>query len=304
MADQESEPVCSVAEGRLLLRDVTNAVARGRNQEAARLLVQRASEGRIPRRHQMAKWLVSILGQQVTTRLIEAFVHFPCFYCKKGRLQCEMCSGRGHFGGQGPCGRCLGMGIERCDFCDGAGWVTVNYIPEGLRPLVIRKRMQLAIERIAEALKQPVPSPSARNHASITRKCYLLLLRLDRPMGVFENAVVAVKHMPGTYGPAVGKLSDLIDTCARLANEAEDKIRDTLRCLGGTYRLVAGQCGREVRKRAEETASFFELMLDPASTFAGTSLEHPFLHQAIIERVSRSSAKTSRKHKTRAPRGE
>jgi len=281
---------------------VVQALERGRRQDAARLFLQGLSHGIAPQDKPLLKWLSRAIGKELTAKLVNAFVHFPCFYCKKGRTRCEDCDARGSLEEGTPCRTCVGIGVARCEFCDGSGWVTLEYVPEGLRPVVIRNRAALALQRMRNLSRQPVGRPSSGDADKTVKRCSQFLLNLDRQMGVFENVLVAVEHLPEADHAKV-KLRSLADRCVQTAAKGENRIRETILCMANAFRAAAKTAGKGSRKRsqAERRAEFYAALVDANRTLAGTGLEHPFLHKAVNEAIQRSEpqAQGGGSHKSR-----
>jgi hypothetical protein len=185
----------------------------------------------------------------------------------------------------------VGIGVARCEFCDGSGWVTLEYVPESLRPVVIRSRAVLAMQRMKALLERPVPRVTASEPDKAIKRCSQLLLNLDRQMGVFENVVVSLAHLPASDG-AKAKLRSLMGKCGQIATKGEDRIRDTILCLGEAYRAKAKTAGKgsKAREQAGQQAEFYVSLVDADRTLAGTGLEQPFLRKTVNETVRRSGS--------------
>lgn len=287
MAQDETSPPYPEGHVRRAMRGVVTALERNRSEEAVREFMQITSAGITPKSERTTTWLVSMIGKALATRLVEAFVHFPCFYCRKGRVDCEICSGRGHNSGGMPCERCIGMCVERCDFCDGSGWVTMNYVPEGLRPPVIKGRAALAIQRMKALLELPCPEVRCRDPQVSIKRARLMLLNMDRQMGVFENMVLAFGGLPADWRKARAAIKPVIRKCVLLAARAERRTCELVQVIAEGHRCLAGLMNPDSkdRKRLRQQARYYESLIDPERSLAGTGLTHPFLHDAISDVV-------------------
>lgn len=120
----------------------------GNFQAAANLFIEGQKKGLFPPDHTLASKLVREIGKNATEKLIIAFSHYPCQFCTKGRTKCKDCEGRGKIQDDTMCEQCIGLGVARCDFCNGSGWMAIEDIPEGLHIMVLTTRIQTAISRI------------------------------------------------------------------------------------------------------------------------------------------------------------
>lgn len=283
MAPGEASPPFSDDCIRRAMRAMVTALGGNRSDEAVREFMQIASAGIVPRNERMAAWLVSIIGKPLAAKLVEAFVHFPCFYCKKGRVDCETCGGRGHNSNGRPCERCIGMRIERCDFCAGSGWVTINYVPEGLRPPVINKRAALAVQRTKALLKLSLPEAHPGGPQAAMKQTGIMILNIDRQMGVFENMLLAARSLPADWRRSRAAIEPVIKRCVLLAAQGEQRICELIHVIAESHRQAAESPNRDAkdRKRLRQQAHYYDSLVDPDRSLTGTGLTHPFLHEAI-----------------------
>ncbi len=293
------------AKAKRVMRDVLRELDLDHRAEAARLFVKGLSHGIVPEGADLAEWLVETVGTEAAARLIVAFVRCPCFYCEKGREACENCGGRGHSRSGAVCERCAGLGVARCDFCDGSGWVTLNYVPEGLQVRVLVDRAHLAIRSIGKQLEQRVPRPSRSAPARSLKECARLLLDLNRAMGVLENSLVAARELAERDRQWKDRLARVARSSIRAGAKGEARILEIIRCMAALARLQAESAARGSadRKLATRRADFYESLLDPAKMLAGTGLAHPLLHEAVGEHLRKARrGENSEKVARREPR--
>jgi len=278
-----------------LLRKVLSELNRGRGSEAARLLLDVESRSPVPQETDLVEWLSARIGAKPTAKLVDAFVHLPCFYCKKGRSKCETCEGRGYLRDDMICDRCIGLGIERCDFCDGSGWVTIGDIPPDLKSPVLMRRVKIAFARI-EGILRRVPSIVSGNRAPASfRNAAQLLINLDRQMGVLENAVTAAKDVTDSQPDRAKEMAKLVRACVRAAVKVWPKATALIQHMAnGSRREVEGADSQSgARARAERRAELCE-SLAASDMLSGTSLERPFLRRAVLDHRARRSASSGR----------
>jgi hypothetical protein len=232
-----------------------------------------------------------VLGKEAMAKLIDAFVHAPCFYCKTGRIPCDECDAKGHLEDGTPCRTCVALGIARCDFCDGTGWGTLEHVPEDLRPVVIKNRFALGFERMKKLLNRRIPRTRRDDPGKTVKRCSELLIMLDRQMGVFENTYVAFQGLSES-DEAKRKLNSVIKKCIRAGAKGEVRIQEILSRMADTLSAngTVGATESEHPSHAEQKASFYASLADANGTLDGTGLEHPFLHRGIREAAKNRSA--------------
>ena len=264
---------------------------RGRGTKAAKLFRDGQDHGLFPTGNGLPRWLIKTIGKEATGKLVDAFTQFPCFYCKERLEACVSCDGRGTIAGDMICEACVGLGVTRCGFCDGSGWITYNVVPPGLRLVVLAERVNRACSHIEKLLQKPVPKNTSDDPVKAAKQCAKQLLVLNRQLGVFENAIVASKDLARTHPSSKKKLVKIIRLCCRTAVEAQKRVRQMAKQMGVCSKEKAKDpdVNSSVRKRAVKGSKFYE-SLAASETFAGTTLEHPRLQQAV--------AKLSRKDST------
>jgi hypothetical protein len=123
--------------------------------KAAKLFMLGQKRGLFSGDQNLTKRLAKVIGNNATKKLITAFAHYPCGFCKKGRSKCQNCEGHGYLNHEMICEQCLGLGAIRCDFCDGSGWMAIEDIPMGLRITVVVTRTRTALSRMRRVFAKP-----------------------------------------------------------------------------------------------------------------------------------------------------
>ncbi len=265
-----------------VLAAVARALKAKRPQEAARELAEGISRRTFAPNSDLNATLTAALGKTGTLQLIHGFSTYPCFFCQRGLLKCDHCRARG-LSGDRVCGACLGLGITRCDYCDGAGWATYNFVPSSLRPAVLMERARLALRELNSLLGQPVPDGRRGAIAPLRKQVAQRIIQLNRMAGILENALDISKKI-SSNSPAMKKLRSQV---GQTAESAWKKIR--LR-EQGLLETLANISSREesaaTNQRdlllAQRRQSYYE-MIAASKNFEGTPLAHPFL--ASIKRV-------------------
>lgn len=276
---------------RKALHRVAEALDKGHRRDAVRLFDKIMSAGITPANRSLTRWMSGVLGKETMAKLVDAFVHASCFYCKTGRIPCDDCDAKGHLEDGTPCRTCVALGIARCDFCDGTGWGTLEHVPEDLRPAVLKNRFALALERMKKLLSRTIPRMRSDDPGKTVKRCSKLLIMLDRQMGVFENTYVAFQGLSES-DQAKRKLDSVIKKCIRAGAKGEVRIQEILRrmadtlCPNGTARAAES----EQPSHADQKAAFYASLVEPNGTLDGTGLEHPFLHRGIREAAKNKPA--------------
>jgi hypothetical protein len=255
----------------------------GRFIEAAKLFLEVQKSGVFPPDHDLIKKLVKTIGKNSTNRIVFAFAHYPCPFCKKGRLKCRDCKGHGHINYDIICDRCLGIGVERCNFCDGSGWIAMRDVPKGLRESVFISRTQTALKRLKLILTQSLPKPSKNNPFIALKKSAHLLTKIDRYMGVLENALVMAEKLRASDNLLKNKVDKITRHCIESAAEAKKYIREITSCMADSARLEMDMTKKGSPKYtfAKKRMEFYKSLLGKTGTFVSLSDQHPFLEKAI-----------------------
>jgi hypothetical protein len=255
----------------------------GRIIEAAKLFLRGQTDGIFPPDHHLPDKLVETIGGKATNRIIFAFAHYPCPFCKKGRSECRDCKGHGHISHEIICDRCLGIGVVRCDFCDGSGWMAMRDVPEGLRISVFVMRAQTALKRLNLIFAEPIPKPSKNKPHTALKKFAQLFVKADRYMGVLENALLMVDRLRISEPQLKNKTDRIAMLCVEAAAEGKKYIREIVNCMSVSARLELERTKKSSPKYnlSKKRAEFYRNLLGKSDIFVSLSDQHPFLEKAI-----------------------
>jgi len=142
-----------------IMQGIQQELTVGKKAEAVRLFMEAQSKHLLPRDGDTLQWLVEKIGNDFTNKLLDALVHYPCFYCKKGLQPCEACDGAGHLDHETICDQCLAVGLVGCSFCGATGWSPYESVPTGLRYIVFAGRAKIAEEQIKTILAKRILAP-------------------------------------------------------------------------------------------------------------------------------------------------
>lgn len=259
-----------------LFRTVARALDAGRAAEAVHQFMQALAHDTTLKHVDLPPVLAKSLGRKRADALVTAFAEHPCMVCKRGLLLCEECDGKGHIGDR-MCEECLGLGAANCSFCAGSGWITYNYVPSGLRAAVVVARSRLALADARGLMADALPE-AGQGRASLNRKQLAQsLLRLNRLMGAFNNALGVARHPPETGSAATRMLEKVEAACSKAAEKLERRIRRLLVLLSGAFQAEAARADGPGKQRLAERRAAFYGALAKSADFAGTSLYHPYL---------------------------
>jgi hypothetical protein len=263
----------------------------GRFIKAAKLFLTAQTRGIFQGDHTLAKKLVQTIGKNATSRIIIAFAHYPCPFCKKGRTNCRDCKGRGHINHDMICEQCLGIGVVRCDFCDGSGWMAMEDIPEGLRITVFIRRAQTAIRRLKLIFAKPLPWPSKNSPLTALKKSARLLIKVDRYMGVLENALVIAERLRISEPQFKNRIGKITRLCVEAAAEGKKYVREIINCMAvsAQFEMEVTKKGSPKHKLAKKRMEFYRNLLKQSDTFVSLSDQHPFLEKAIKKSVPKKT---------------
>lgn len=275
-----------------VLQSIVAELQNDRGAKAVRLHLDAEAHSLFPKGDKLGAWLVKAAGKEAATKLIGAWATFACFYCKKGLDRCEQCGGIGGTESRVFCDECLGLGVIRCDCCDGSGWITIDCVPSGLRPAVVVERVSLARHGMQALLKKPLPKPTARNPAATIKRCMRLLLAANGLLGVFENAVVALRGFRQSSAMPREKIGKLLKACVEAGAAGEVHVRRLLEHIAAAARLEANAAKADpnARRLSLRWAEAYE-KLSKSKTYAGTMLEHPFLKQVTKRAIANAPAR-------------
>jgi len=266
-----------------LIQRIVAKLKRGNGLEAMSLFAEGKAHHILPATPDLPLQLVELMGKEMADKLITVFVHSPCPFCKKGGATCENCDGHGHIDHEMVCTDCLGLGLIKCDFCDGSGWSTIDSIPSELRALVLYQRTKVAKIRIKKILVRPIPDIARYKPVIILKKCAQLLMDLNRYIGVLENTVTGKNELVKSRYWSPKKVKKIVATCIQVSVDAEKKAREIIKYMGQVAQRQTENPDEDsdTQKLAAVRTEFYESLLDSSNIFSGTNLEHPFLDKAI-----------------------
>jgi hypothetical protein len=93
-----------------LVEEMTTHLKNGDFTKAANLFMMGQTRGIFTGDHTLVKKLVKVIGKNATDRLVTAFAHYPCQFCKRGRLKCPNCEGHGYVDYETVCENWFGCG--------------------------------------------------------------------------------------------------------------------------------------------------------------------------------------------------
>lgn len=259
-----------------VLERVRDALDEGDLKQAMQLLRHASAGGAWPREGGLFAGLKSGLGIKHVAELVEGFADEVCPYCKGGRTACEDCEGHGHVGEASVCRPCAGLGLRRCLFCNGTSRAGYDFVPAGLRPAVMLRRLKHARHSVDHA-------PGHEAHQSRARELARRLLELDRDRGIAANAAEQVRlNGPGS---ATGRgvysatqVERVRHAALEINHRAEGQMHALLRQLSEEYASRAehehGPALDGKRRLSRERAKFFG-RLAGEKRFGSSELETP-----------------------------
>ncbi|MBN2446988.1 MAG: hypothetical protein JXO22_09695 [Phycisphaerae bacterium] len=276
-----------------VMQGVLAKLERGRSTQAVKLFRNAQDHDLFPTGSGLHRWLNKSIGKEATAKLIDAFVRFPCFYCKHGLESCEVCDGRGTISGAILCEACAGLGVARCGFCDGSGWVTNNIVPPGLRVVVLAERVSRARKHLEVTLSKPISKGMPSDPVQAAKRCAKQILHVNRQLGVFENTIVTTRKVVESHPRSKEKLAKIIGVCCRGTLAGQERVRELAQRMSDYSKEIAESVNVDetIRERAASGAAYYE-SLAKSATFAGTSLDHPYLRRTLRKLArQRSKAK-------------
>jgi hypothetical protein len=257
-------------------------------QAAANLFITGQNQGLFPSDSSLTSKLAVEIGKNATDKLITAFSHYPCQFCTKGRTKCKNCGGWGKIRDDAMCEQCIGLGVARCDFCNGSGWMAIEDIPKGLHIMVLTTRIQTAINRIKLVLAKPTPKFLENEPLTSFKESAQTYIYLDRYMGVLENMVVELKKLNIADSQFNIKVEKIIKKCVETAIKSKERIRQSIKCMSDSeiFESKMAEKDSSARKLAEDKAGFYKSMADKSDRFIDVDNEHTFLEKAIVKYVS------------------
>ena len=276
----------------IVVKDVILDLRGNQFEKAADLFLKAQEKGVLPGDRDIVKKLLNILGENTANQLITAFAFHPCQFCIKGRTQCEVCNGCGHIEQEAVCERCFGLGMTRCNFCDGSSLLALSDIPAGIRTPAIIKRGEKTIEDANSVLNLPIPEPSQDKPAATLHKCATLWAVIDKLTGTFENIVVA--SQTSVVSPEFEKpLKDIVQKAILMGEELEQQLRNIVAVMQKSAEMEAQKSPPDSShaKRAKNLAVFYQSLLGKSAFFYNLADAHPLLEDAIKRNIADKSAK-------------
>ena len=256
-----------------VVASINIALEQGEDRKAVQLIAEAVESHLLPRAGALLPLLARHLGQFMASRVIHTFATYPCFYCDKGLNPCEACSGTAWNEDGSACEECLGLGHAFCDFCKGSGWVTIDFVPAGLRLPVLIERLELADKRLRGALG-PMERPD-------TKTLSARLVALNQVLAVLENTVLAVKESLPHDRETGATGEKIIQACAGDGRKAHKALMHVLEAMRHHALAKAQQSSGIHAEHAQQRAMLYEGIL--ARFLVGTRLGHPFIQEVMLE---------------------
>jgi len=265
------------------------ALRERRDEEAVRLFLQIQGKTESPPELEMLAHLKKTYGLESAKQLMHAFACFGCFYCKQGRETCPQCEGRGMREENIVCEGCIGMGLSRCGFCNGTGWIALGCIPAGFQVEVLLLRTKIAMERCKEILNKKMIRPTAKNPTHCFQTYAQHLLELDGIMGVFEETLVNAKSLVKSDHHLGDYISKVVCQGVKVAADCEKRRQKMVQWIiqSNRFAVDAKNMNPEEQDLARARVEFYE-DLAHREKFVDTSLEHPFLNQAFQKFIGKN----------------
>ncbi len=257
------------------MQAVAAALKAGKQNDAVRLLLDALQHHVPPTMANLSAWLVQQLGTRPAAKMLKALAHYPCFYCKNGLAKCDMCQGKPHR----SCNHCLDLKLTRCDFCDGAGWVTYNVAPMSLWLPMIVERSGVGAAQLKKLLDKPLPAASPKTAAATRAKVEKELLLLNRLAGIFENAQNAAQKLRPRGPKEKSQIAVIIKRSRKAWSLIEPRMRQTLKRLAEAMTHEVAGAAPADQKRLKARIEICKSIAD-SEDFDQSSLWHPFLSDA------------------------
>ncbi len=261
-----------------VMRRIIKHLDSKREKDAVRLFVSGADRGLLPAKSDHPQELSRLIGKRRAVQLIRAFAFHPCYACTNGLEPCDQCqSERGTTRRIRTCERCLDLGVARCDFCDGAGWVAYSFVPEPLRLPVIVERIRTASRDLKEVMSQRLPKVDAKPAKQLGRALEKHLLHLNRLAGIMENALLAAKKHAEAHRQSAKFALRIMHTCLANWDILKLRISQLIKLQSRVLRLQLEDLRPGMARTVLEDRARFYDMLSRSKAFEGTGLVHPFL---------------------------
>lgn len=265
------------AETQQALQDIAGALNQQRGSDAVRGLLAALEQELFPGGEKLLPWLIEAITAEGVQRLAEAMATFDCFYCRQGVQLCEDCDGRGYLSDLSACEPCVSLGALRCAFCDGSGWMTYSDLPEALRPAVLLIRVPKGLQRLKQALAEPLPVKLPSDPGEARKILGRRVLELNGLCGVLENAAEAAGQMNGAADTQRQQIRAAVESCRQAYPPAKTRLRELLKLLTKVVHREAKVAEQPAKRlRAKRRYHFYRKMAE-SDDFSGTALEHALL---------------------------
>ncbi len=251
-------------------------------EDAARLFVQAHQNDTFARYPDVLRLLVRKLGRRKSGRLVDALARFRCYNCLKGYVPCEDCKGEGRVDRERICERCIGLGVQPCDFCAGAGLMGIEILPAQFHPLVATDRIKRCVKRLEDHVRCPLPAVEADDAERDLHECRKLLLSLERRVRALTNAMGIARQLVRSNPDPSRKLQTSRYLSPRLAAAAEQKILECVQRLAAGAILEAQRAPEDSKeKRLAESKIYLYQKLRGSKGLQGTGFDRISLTEAI-----------------------
>jgi hypothetical protein len=150
-------------------------------------------------------------------------------------------------------------------------------VPEGLRITVFIRRTQTAFRRLKLIFAKPLPRPSKNDPFTALKKSARLFIKVDRYMGVLENALIMARKLRVLEPQFKNKIGKITQLCVEVAAKSKKYIRE----------MEVTKKGSPKHNLAKKRMEFYRSLLGKSDIFASLSDQHPFLEKAIKKSVSK-----------------
>lgn len=276
-------------------RRIQAALSRRQFEIAARIHMEACAHHLFPTDEGALPGLRRILGSENVEKLIAAYAKLPCFYCNKGMVPCEECGGRGRYDNLTICTPCLSLGIDRCGFCGGSGWFTINHVPSEMQAHVVIRRVVVAAKEANDLLAGELPPLTHDKHAEARKGAARRLLQMNRLLGVLENMVVVARQILARQDSEPEVMRKAIAAAESTGSRLNVGACQTLEHLANTFEIEAEAATRSSSRDLARRRAEFYAGLASSGNFIGTSLRHPMLFPMETAAAAPEGASDSKK---------